>query len=113
LGSLCKRGLGETNITTGLKIKNIPIAEIQADLKSVELELNEVLKLKSKKERIEWAKKNPEKYKKIWDVHMKYEIQYAIECLEELYALVQKRLGKEKAMCEAIISRPFLAPPDC
>ena len=93
--------------------KKIPLEEIQADLKSIESELNEVLKIKGKTKREEWAKNNPEKWKKISAIVMKYDIQYAIEVLEELYAYAKKKFAKEKAYCEAILNRRYLPLPDC
>ena len=87
--------------------KKIPINEIQADLKSIEFELKEVEQLPKGKARIDWAKKNPEKWAKIDRVYMKYMIQWSIETLEELHALVEERFAPEKARCEAIISRTY------
>jgi hypothetical protein len=83
----------------------ISVAEIQADLRSIGSELKEVRSLKTTKERINWAKANPEKYQKIWNVYMKYEIQYAIETLEQLLNVIDERFKDEKRVCEAIISR--------
>jgi hypothetical protein len=85
--------------------KNIPLIEIQADLKSIEQEMKEVTRLKTRKERIAWAKKNPKSWRKIYTISMKYEIQWSIEVLEELSKLVEERLDSEKRRCEAILSR--------
>jgi len=85
--------------------KKISLAEVQTDLKSIEFELKEVTTLKTTKERIIWARANPQKYQKIWHVYMKYEIQKAIETLEELLNLVEERFGNEKRNAELVIRR--------
>jgi len=89
-------------------VPKLPEAEIREDLKSIETELEGVTKLKTKKARVEWAKNNPEKYKKIWDVYMKYAVEVCIEALKELQELFEERLGNEKRMYEAIIRKNII-----
>jgi len=108
-----KKNFGEKKMTSQITLpKKIPVVEIQTDLKSIELELKEAQNFKGKK-LIQWAKDNPEKCKKINDVARKYEIQWAIETLEELLELVKERLGPEERMCEAILRRAYYKFPDC
>ena len=79
--------------------------KIKSELDSVKSELDEVLALKTEKQRCEWLKKHPKKAQKIWRAYLNVEIEWSIETLKELQKLVKERCEHEKRACETIISR--------